>query len=76
MLTGESYRFTDMVFPFLCGHVKIPAGYIEEAELSKMNMLYSVFLFEFYSKFSNGKMGVKQAFCRQKYSERTEGHNL
>lgn len=48
-----------MVFLFLCGYVNKATAYIEDAELTKANTVYTELLFELYWKRSKVKRKFK-----------------
>lgn len=43
---GEDYRCIDMEIKFICAYVDKATGYIENAELIKINTMYSEVLLE------------------------------
>lgn len=51
----KDFQYTDMLFPFIHGHVEKSAGYSERAKLTRLNKIYSTLLPELYFRRSERK---------------------
>lgn len=59
ILNAKYYQFIDIPFLFLCRHVDKNAGRVEDAEVKKVNTMYSKLLLELHHSSLEGNKDFK-----------------